>query len=220
MERGTCDRWCVSIKTEMSPSNAHAAFSLLVKNINFKSLKYLNDLIWSSDTGLRRRKRESSLIICNPLILYLSSLCLFHIVRHSMAFFFLATSLTLLLRFHCHCLGVFFTFSSKEICLWVVDCRSLFISLSALRGIRSPIQLIFPSACQSARRPVSLDCMLREGGEPTWPKACHYTPRGNKADMTAWWHLLLYIISFYQSSAFHLCETQYSNAKCQACWPS
>lgn len=54
----------------------------------------------------------------------------------------------------------------------------------------------------------------------TWPKAFQRTPRGNKADVTAWWHLLLCIVSFYQSSVFHLCETRHSDAKCQACWPS
>lgn len=54
----------------------------------------------------------------------------------------------------------------------------------------------------------------------TRPKAIQYTPRGNKADATAWWHSLLCIVSFYQSSAFHLCGTRRSDAKCQACWPS
>lgn len=54
----------------------------------------------------------------------------------------------------------------------------------------------------------------------TWPKAFHYTPRGNKADVTAWWHSLLCIVSFHQSSAFHLCETRHSDARCQVCWPS
>lgn len=32
--------------------------------------------------------------------------------------------------------------------------------------------------------------------------------------------LALCIISFHQSSAFHLCESRHSDAKCQACWPS
>ena len=139
----------------------------------------------------------------------------------SFSYRFFRFSTFFFLKFYSHCLVSLFTF--KEIYLWVVDCWSLFISLSALRGTRSPIQLISPAACQSARRPASLDCVRREEreGTPTWPKACQCAPRGgNKADMTAWWHLLLCIISFYQSSAFHLCEPRHSNAKCQACWPS
>lgn len=146
-------------KAQMSSSDSHSADLLLVKNISFKSLKckYLSDLIWNSNTGLKGRRRENSLIICNPLFS-----CLLQTIRHS--FLFLSSSVTLLLKFYSHCLGVFFTFTFKEICLWVVDCWSLFISPSALRGTCSPIQFISPSACQSARRPASLDCEGRNGG--------------------------------------------------------
>lgn len=63
---------------------------------------------------------------------------------------------------------------------------------------------------------VSLACMWWK----TRPKAFQSTPRGNKAAVTAWWHSLLCIVSFYQSSAFHLFETRHSDAECQACWPS
>lgn len=136
-------------------------------------------------------------------------------------FLCLSTSVTLFLKFYSRCLGLCFTFTFKGIYLWVVDCWSLFISRSALRGYAAQSGSSLSSACHSARRPASLDCRRREGGKSTWPKACQYTPRGgNKAEMTAWWHLLLCIISFYQSSAFHLCEPRHSNAKCQACWPS
>lgn len=93
--------------------------------------------------------------------------------------------------------------------LWVVDFWSVFVSLSALRGLRSPIH---PSLCLSVSQKAGVPGLHEKwgwvgGAELTWPEACHHTARGNKEDMTAWWHLLLCIISSYQSSAFHFCAT-------------
>lgn len=93
-------------------------------------------------------------------------------------FLCLSTSVTLFLKFYSRCLGLCFTFTFKGIYLWVVDCWSLFISRSALRGYAAQSGSSLSSACHSARRPASLDCRRREGGKSTWPKACQYTPRG------------------------------------------
>lgn len=88
---------------------------------------------------------------------------------------------------------------------------------SGLRATCIPIQRVSPSACHPARRPARpwLAC----GGSRS-PRRSSTHRGGNKADVTARWHSLLCIVSFYQSSAFHLCETLHSDAKCQACWPS
>lgn len=141
-------------------------------------------------------------------------------------FLFLSTSTMPCWKFYSHCLGVCFAFTRKEIYLWVVDCWSLFISLFALRRHTQPNPAHLP-LCLSVSQTASVPGLHVERGEgrggerrgDAGPRRATTHQGGNKADMTAWWHLLLCIISFYQSSEFHLCETLYSNAKCHACWP-
>lgn len=69
--------------------------------------------------------------------------------------------------------------------------------------------LISPPACQSGRRPASLNHEWRVRGRrgDVAQGGLLHTKMRNKANMTAWWHLLLYIVSFYQSSEFHLSQT-------------
>lgn len=87
-----------------------------------------------------------------------------------------------------------------------------FISPSGSRGTFSPISPVHLSLC------LSVSYTARVCGASRGPR--RFTQRGNKAGMTVWWHLLLCIISFYQSSAFHLCEARHSDTVCQTRWPS
>lgn len=121
-----------------------------MRKISSKSLKckYLSDLIWNSDTSLRRGRRENRLLIWKPTL----SLSIFSVLcSHSQTQW---CFLLLHLREALFKLGVDLTFTFKEIYLWVFDCWSPVISLSTLKGICIPILQISPSACHVARRPV------------------------------------------------------------------
>lgn len=113
---------------------------------------------------------------------------------------FLSTSMMPCWKFHSRCLGVCFTFTRKEIYLWAVDCWSLFISPLALRGHTQPNPAHLP-LCLSVSQTASVPGLHVEGGEgrgeATQAQGVPlHTKRGNKADMTAWWHSRLCIISF------------------------
>lgn len=88
---------------------------------------------------------------------------------------------------------------------------------SGLRATWLPIQHVAPSACQATRRPACpwLACGGRHGPRRS---TAHrgVTRQPWQPDDTRF----LCIVSFYQSSVFHLFETRHSDAECQACWPS